>query len=250
MRLRHASLACALLAAGCGKVSSGADGGGNDHRDDGGGSGVVADAAPLDAAPVACDSPEDCAHPDDPCLLPGTCEDRVCHFEAMDCSDLDGECTKGICSDGECRPKSIREGQGCGTGVMACGAFDDCGGFADICDESGSQGRSCTDSTCQAGTCVTGSPYVDTRNCARSTEGVTCADTAVDCDSCDYPGECAREAPPVNCVQTDYSCASGGCTPSQTGFQQDICHRDVEGGSCDNGNGCCTPTGACAPSCV
>jgi hypothetical protein len=120
---------------------------------------VVADAAPLDATPVACNGPEDCANPDDPCLLPGTCEDRVCHFEAMNCSDLDGECTKGICADGECQPKAVREGQGCGAGVMVCGAFDDCGGFADVCDESGTQGRSCTDSTCQAGTCVTEPAY-------------------------------------------------------------------------------------------
>jgi hypothetical protein len=245
---RSLALLPILLAAACGKVSGSSDAGGIDHRGDGGG--VVADAAPLDATPVACDGPEDCANPDDPCLLPGTCgDDRVCHFEAMDCSDLDGECTKGICQDGECTHKAVREGQGCGSGVMDCSAFDDCGGFADTCDESGTQSRSCTDSTCQAGACVTGSAYSDSRSCGRDQTGVTCADTTVDCAACDYATECANDAPPVNCVQTDYTCSGGGCGSSQSGFQDDSCHRDTEGSGCGDG-GCCSPSGVCGANCV
>ena len=240
-----------LLLAACGKVSSSEDAGGSDHRGDGG-SVIVADAAPPDATPVACDGPEDCANPDDPCLLPGTCgDDRVCHFEAMDCSDLDGECTKGICRDGECKPKAVREGMGCGSGVMDCGAFGDCGSFADTCDESGTQARSCTDSTCQAGACVTGAAYDDTRSCGRDQTGVTCADTTVDCSGdgiCNYTSVCDNDDTDVTCVTTDYACASGSCTPSQTTEVND-CRRDTEGLDCGVG-GCCTPSGTCAPNCV
>jgi len=249
MRLRLASLACVLLAAGCGKVSRNADAGSGDHRDDGGSGGVVADAAPPDATPVACDGPEDCANPDDPCLLPGTCEDRVCHFEAMDCSDLDGECTKGICADGECQAKSIREAQACGAGVMACGAFGDCGDFADVCDESGTESRSCTDSTCQAGSCVTGAAYSDSRGCSRDTDGTMCGDSTVDCDGiCNYTSVCDNDDTDVTCVTTDYACAAASCTPSQTS-QVDDCRRDTEGLPC-GGDGCCSPSGTCVANCV
>src|SRR5688500_4529486 len=165
-------LACALLLSACGKVDSRQDGGSPaDHRDgsrsDDGGS-VLTDAGSPDATPVACDGPEDCADPEDPCLLPGTCTNDVCHFPQKDCSDLDGECTRGVCADdGECQARPIREDMACGDGLMDCGAFGSCGGFADICAESGTQSRSCTDWTCQSGTCASGAAYDNNRACQR-----------------------------------------------------------------------------------
>ena len=128
-----------VATAGCGSVDTGdADSGTgpSDHRDSGGGSDVI-DAAGggPDATPVACDGPEDCASPDDPCLLPGTCEDSVCVFPEKDCSDLDGECSRGVCADdGECEAQPIREAMACGDGIMDCGAFGACGDFGDTCD--------------------------------------------------------------------------------------------------------------------
>lgn len=258
MRDPRATLACTVLlvAAACGKVERGGDGGPGDHRD-GGGSGdgggtIISDASPPDATPVACDGPEDCANPDDPCLVGGTCEDNVCHFEEMDCGELDGECTVGICRDGTCRPKSIREDMGCGTGVMACGGYGSCGGFGDECDESGTETRSCTDSTCQSGECVTGAPYDDSRGCTRSTTGDPCGlQQTIDCQSCVYSQACDN-SDPVECTVTDYSCASQVCTPSEsTVTDNDLCDRETEGNPCGpQGDGCCTPTGTCAPSCV
>jgi hypothetical protein len=241
-------LAFAILSAACGKVASSSDSGPADHRDDSG-SGTVSDAAPPDATPVACDGPEDCANPDDPCLEPGTCEEKVCHFETMNCSELDGECTVGICRDGECEPKAIKQDQACGSGLMDCGAFGVCGAFADVCDESGSESRSCTDSTCQAGECVTGAPYTDSRGCTRDTDGTMCDDTTVDCDGvCNYTSTCDRDDTDVTCVTTDYACAGGTCTPGQTSDVDD-CERDTEGLPCGS-NGCCSPSGVCVADCV
>jgi len=253
MRLASVFVACVLLLAACGKVEQSQDGSPNDHRDGGGGGdsgSSVSDAGGPDATPVACNGPEDCASPDDPCLLPGTCEDDVCHFPQKDCSELDGECTRGVCADdGECEARAIRQDMACGDGIMDCGAFGACGGFAEPCGESGTETRSCRDSTCQSGECVRGAPYDDSRGCSRDTDGITCGDTTEDCDGiCNYGSVCDNDDTDVNCVVTDYSCATGTCTPSQTGYTES-CERDTEGLPCGSG-GCCTPSGTCASDCV
>jgi len=250
MKSLSTAVALALVAAACGEVSRQSDGGAGDHRDDGGAGGRVADAAAPDATPVACDGPEDCTNPEDPCLLPGPCEGNVCQFGAIDCSDLDGECSIGICREGNCEAKAVREAQPCGDGVMSCGGFSSCGGFADTCDETGTQSRTCRDSTCQAGECITGAAYDDSRNCPRDTEGVSCGATETDCGNCVYSSTCDRDGAAVTCTDTVYTCEAGACDPDTGGpYSMDICHRDTEGQIC-NGSGCCTPTGNCAPNCV
>jgi hypothetical protein len=244
------------FALACGEVRVGSDGGGGDsdgdHRD-GGGDPVVTDASGPDATPVDCIRPEDCANPDDPCLLPGTCEDNVCHFPQKDCSDLDGECTRGVCADdGECEARPIRQDMACGDGIMDCGGFGACGDFASTCDESGTQGRSCTDSTCQAGACVTGEPYVDTRTCQRDTDGVTCADSTTSCASCAYSSTCDRSAPPVSCTRTDHACASESCLSTAVSLPDQACERDTECRICllpTGPTGACSATGGCVSSC-
>ena len=255
MRLRHGFLACALLVSACGKVEGSRDGAPRDHRDgsrsdDDGGS-IVTDAGSPDATPVACDGPEDCASPDDPCLLPGTCANDVCHFPQKDCSELDGECTRGVCADdGECNARPIRQDMACGDGIMVCGGFGACGGFADICDESGTQSRACTDSTCQSGTCVTGAAYTDTGDCSRDTDTTPCGDSTTDCDGfCNYTSTCDNDDTDVTCVTTDFSCVAGTCASGQT-TEVDDCERPTEGMPCGlGGDGCCTPSGTCAPDC-
>jgi hypothetical protein len=247
-----------FVAAGCGSIDTGsdADASAGDHRDSGGGGGGggVADASGPDATPVDCDGPEDCANPDDPCLLPGTCEGNVCSFPAKDCGELDGECSRGVCADnGECEARPIRQDMACGDGVMDCGPFAACSGFGDTCDESGSQGRACTDSTCQAGECVTSEPYVDTRSCARDTDGVTCAASAVSCDFCGYSSTCDRTAPPAACSRTDHTCANQTCGSSTVSLPDQSCDRDTECNSCTTipggQPGSCSVNGTCGAQC-
>lgn len=239
------------VTAGCGSVSGDSDAGSgsSDHRDDSGGGGSdVADAGGPDATPVACDGPEDCASPDDPCLLPGTCEGNLCQFPQKDCSDLDGECSRGVCADdGECEARPIREDMACGDGIMDCGAYGACGGFDGICGESGTQSRTCRDSTCQAGTCVTGAAYTDSRGCQRDTDGVSCGSTAVVCDQCGYTTECDNSAPDAACNQFSDVCSLGSCQTVETPLPDDECERNTQGEPCGaQGAGCCTAAGACS----
>jgi hypothetical protein len=241
---------CFLLAStGCGKVNDDIDGSPGDHRSDGGGGDEIADAGGPDATPVACDGPEDCMNPEDPCLLPGTCEGNVCHFETVDCSDLDTECTRGVCEDSECLARPVNEGDPCGGGTMDCGAFSDCGGFADTCDESGTQSRSCTDSACVAGECVTGSPYSDSRACMRTTDGDTCGSSTMVCDPCGYTSDCDESAPNVSCRQVTEVCGtSGSCNATEeTSLPNETCSRQTDGDVCNDGAGCCNQSGTCSP---
>lgn len=250
MRLRPLLIA-ALLAAACGKVDRPTvDAAGSDHRSDGGDE-VIVDAGGPDATPVACDGPEDCANPDDPCLLPGTCENSVCHFEAVDCSHLDTECSRGVCENSECLARPVNEGDPCAGGTMDCGAFSDCGSFADVCDESGTQSRSCTDSACEAGECVTGAAYTDTRTCSRDTDGVTCGSTQRVCDACGYTSDCDESAPNAACVDRTPTCAAAACTGvSEVTAPSRTCSRQTDGNQCTTtggGTGCCNTTGSCSP---
>ena len=136
----------------------------------------------------------------------------------------------------------------CGTGIMACGGFGSCVFEEPICDESGTESRSCTDSTCQSGTCVTGAAYSDTRGCSRDTEFTPCGDSTTDCDGfCNYASVCDNDDTDVTCVTTDFYCSAGTCISGQT-TEVDDCERDTEGLPCGN-NGCCTPSGTCAADC-
>ena len=237
MRNRHAFLPCLVLAAAaaCGTVDKpGQDSAPSDHRDDGGGS-VVVDAGGPDATPVACDGPEDCANPDDPCLLPGTSDGNVCSFPEKDCSELDGECTRGVCADdGECEARAIRQDMACGDGIMDCGNFGACGGFTEPCGESGTQTRSCTDSTCQAGECVRGAPYDDSRGCSRDTDGNMCADTETTCGLCSF-GDCSMDGS-RSCTRTEFTCSSGSCGSSMESFSDPCTRPQPE--CCSNGRAC------------
>ena len=252
------------LSLACGQVSEEGDMGGGespgDHRadasdddnqgplDDGG------SPSSPDATPVDCDGPEDCTNPDDPCLLPGTCENHTCVFPEKDCSGLDSECTRGVCADnGECEARAIREAMACGDGIMHCGGFGACGQFADTCDESGTQSRACADSTCQAGECVTGDPYVDTRSCQRDTDGTTCAASTTSCGTCAYSSTCDRTAPPVSCTRTDHTCGNETCGSATVSLPDLSCDRDTECRSCltipGGQPGSCSVNGTCGAQC-
>jgi len=247
------------LTLACGSVAVSPDGGDDespvDHRADAD-DGALDDGGPTnpDATPVDCDGPEDCMNPDDPCLLPGTCEDNTCHFPAKDCSDLDGECSRGVCADnGECEARPIRQDMACGDGIMDCGGFSACGEFADTCDESGTQSRACTDSTCQAGACVTGGAYLDIRSCQRDTDGTTCAASTTSCGACAYSSTCDRTASPVACTRTDHTCASESCGTSTVSLPDQSCDRDTECRSCltvpGGQPGSCSVNGTCGAQC-
>lgn len=205
-----------------------------------GSTGTLADGGVPDAAPVACAGDGECQVPPTLCQLPGTCdlEAGQCVFPAVDCSSLDGECARGSCelATGSCVAEAINQDTLCGAGEV-CGAFGACGpdGIGDVCDLTGVQSRTCTVSTCQAGTC-TGADVLDMASCTLDTSGIVCGDTTSECGECDFVGQCT-ETGSQPCTCTSYNCSGGACTASSQSCDE-TCTRDTDGLECF-GDGTC-----------
>ncbi len=195
-----------------------------------------------DAAAVDCDGDDDCQSPPTACLLAGTCDlgSNTCQFPAVNCSSLDGECTQGVCepATGECVAQPANQDVSCGAGEV-CGPFGACTPGADVCALTGTQSRSCTVNTCQAGACVA-STEVESAACSLDTNGTMCgAPTVTDCGLCSFSTTC-DELGSQTCTCTTFSCAGGTCTAVPVSCAQD-CVRETDGdfcppnGSCENG---------------
>ncbi|MCE9577708.1 MAG: hypothetical protein K8W52_31450 [Deltaproteobacteria bacterium] len=220
---------------------------------------IVVDAA-VDATPVACSSDPECATPPNPCFKPGTCDlgAHVCVFPAVDCVGLGDSCNAGACdmATGNCIKVPINENQACG--AQSCTDFDACGGFAETCDSTGTQSRTCTTPTCQAGAC---NPVdaVETQDCSRITEDTTCQpSTVTGCGACGMATNSGCGPGTQSCVCTDYTCKSDTCTPTANACAQ-TCTELSEGDVCASvlcgANGetfrdkCCSAAGLCSVFC-
>lgn len=214
--------------------------------------------APLppvpDAAPVGCDGDDDCAVPPTLCQQPGTCdlEMRTCVFAPVDCSGSDTECTRGTCDPSAgCVAQPINESTPCGAGT-SCEAFGACSFEGNVCDESGVRSRTCTNFTCQSGSCV-GSSFQDTEECSRDTDGTqNCSPpTVTNCGACDYANVCDQDANQT-CTCTSFSCSGGTCTASSSSCVQ-ACSRDTDGARCGRNGFCsggfCEVEPPCDPVC-
>lgn len=150
-----------------------------------------------------------------PCGSGTTCGDfTLCQF-TDDC-DQDGEqtrpCTDQVCRGGECVSQDREETATCArdTEGVACGGetvidCDSCGGFTDVCDESGARPCTCLVPVCAAGTCSGTSSTTCARPCTRDTDGDTCGPTMTrNCGSC---SGCEKE-----CVCETPVCDAGACT--------------------------------------
>jgi hypothetical protein len=107
-------------------------------------------------------------------------------------------CNDPVCSGGSCGSVARTETEGCSRGStdgVVCGA-DSCGpygtcAYSTICDETGTQTRTCNQLRCQAGSCATVNPYTDPLDCTRDRTGVacggggrTCIDGICECTFC------------------------------------------------------------------
>ena len=145
--------------------------------------------------------------------------------------------TTYACSAGACAPSTTTEMGSCtrdtdgmtGCAATMTGTWGACGGFANMCDESGTRSRSVTSYSCAAGACAP-STTTETGSCTRDTDGATgCAATMTGTWSacggfsnmCDESGTRSRSV-------TSYSCASGACAPSTT-TETGSCTRDTDG---------------------
>lgn len=209
--------------------------------------GALADSGAPDAAPVACAGDGECQVPPTLCQLPGTCdlEAGLCAFPAVDCSSLDGECTRGSCdlATGSCIPEGINQDALCGQ-PQTCDPFSACGpdGMGNVCDSTGVQTRSCRVSKCQAGTCTRG-PVIETASCTFDPTGMICGDTTQLCEDCVYVGACNNDGT-QDCTCTSYACSGGTCAPTEEGCLLD-CLRNTDGQPCFNDGTCYN--GVCEP---
>jgi hypothetical protein len=115
-----------------------------------------------------------------------------------DACDESGEasqtCTDLVCRSGTCRSEMRTNTMPCSrsTGGTVCGG-ETCGGYgscdyADLCDESATQIRTCTTPLCAGGTCSGSMMRMDPGGCSRETDGTSCgagmACAAGGCVSC------------------------------------------------------------------
>ena len=102
----------------------------------------------------------------DPCSTAGT-ESRSC---------TDPVCAGGTCSmpaRTETRACTLPSTDGAPCGADSCGTYGICSGST-VCDQTGSQSRTCHQLRCGAGVCSMVNPYTDTSACTRDTDGRAC----------------------------------------------------------------------------
>ncbi len=153
-------------------------------------------------------------------------------------------CTDYACSGGTCassmRTEStscLRSTDGTSCGSTSCGSWGSCGGYADTCDESGTQSRTCTDLACSSGTCGS-SMRTESQACSRDTDGTSCMTSS--CGSwsaCSYSNACDESGTQTRSC-TDYSCSSGSCSGGSPRTETRSCSRDTDGNPCSDGLPC------------
>lgn len=144
------------------------------------------DAGSADARAESCTVDDDCQEPPPSCHLAGTCnlETNECELPALDCSQLDSECSVGTCEAGTCVSVAIDEDESCGNGTE-CDGFGTCDYGDNLCATSGTMVQTCRDFTCQAGQCTAGEDYEESETCTRDTHGVTCGAPVEECGDCE-----------------------------------------------------------------
>ncbi len=207
----------------------------------------VPDAAP-DAAVVQCTGDEECATPPSLCHLVGLCNASTqrCEFPQKDCSAAGDQCNSGNCeaATGDCVPTPAFDGEDCNGGTT-CDSFGSCGGFdpGDICDESGTRNRDCTDRLCSSGACVD-FDRVESEGCTRDQDGVECLTTACggfgSCGgfsgTCDEHGTRSRDC-------TSYACSSASCQGTPFNDSEGCMRSSRDGITCAPDD--CDSFGAC-----
>ncbi len=193
---------------------------------------VVIDATP-DAVPVECTTDVMCETPPDLCHLPGTCnlETNVCRFDVVSCA-ADQTCSTEACSleTGLCEASPINEMQTCQ--APTCGAFTACQfDLGNVCDESGTKSRTCTDFECSSGSCV-GTDRTDMQTCSQSTTDLMCGVTTCEpFGACVYGNGTCDESGTKKRVCTDRTCGGGICN-ADTRTESQPCTRIMNGEPC------------------
>ncbi|NNB89234.1 hypothetical protein HJC10_36090 [Corallococcus exiguus] len=154
--------------------------------------------------------------------------------------------TVRVCSSGTCQAFTDTETAGCyrntegkSCGTTTTGDWSSCGGFSDVCDQSGGRTRNVTTWTCSSGSCE-GFTTTDQGSCSRSTTGNICGIVIGPWSACGgFSGTCGRTGT-QSLVESTLLCTFGTCGASSDRTITMSCERDTTGASCDDGNSCTT----------
>lgn len=158
----------------------------------------------------------------DACTTNDVCQQNgTCVGSRVDCSNLDTQCTQGVCVGGSCQTQNSNEGLSCDDGD-ACTTGETCQGGvcrgASICPP----GDICSNGTCTCtvgGSCATGSFATCGGSprclCGTTVEGDlvcfesnTCGTVGV---SCTTSAECGGGDPDQRCVVDACACGASHC---------------------------------------
>ncbi len=229
------------------------------------------DAGTCVGTPVVCDDENACT--DDACdPETGGCEsvnNTASCDDGLWCNGADscagGACTEHsdppcptFCNETSMACEACRGPDDCGT--VTFGGWGSCGGYADSCDETGTQSRTVTTPTCTAGMCGT-VVTMESQGCMRDTDGVTCGSTTMGgwsgcsgyTSTCDETGNRTRTI-------TMRQCAAGSCA-NMDSVENGSCGRDTDGtscgtttygawGSCGGYSNACDETGSRSRTCT
>ena len=146
--------------------------------------------------------------------------------------------TSFVCAEGGCDVVEEEEFEDCvlDTDAQACGTpetgeWSACGGFDDVCDQTGERSRTVTYFECGSGTCT---ERVDTEveSCSRVTTGESCGEeTYGEWSACEgFNGVCGQTGTRSRTVSYR-ECASGSCS-TRTTTESETCTRDTTGTAC------------------
>lgn len=192
--------------------------------------GACVDTVAEDGA--SCDDGNACTDGD-------VCTAGVCGGAALDCSDLDGPCSAGVCDpEAGCVAQPLDDGTTCDDESL-CTSNDMCVAGACVGDAV-----ECPD----AGTCGTGICDPETGSCGidPAPDGTACDDGSVctDDEAC-LAGACVGTLP--DCSAFDGICSIGVCDP-----ESGECGEEplMDGTACDDGSLCTDDEACLAGSCV
>jgi len=172
-----------------------------------------------------------------------------CLCEGVDCSNLDDQCTVGVCADGTCsavpKPKSTScdDGNAC-TNNDSCDGDGQCVGAEVDCSDLDDQ---CNDGVCdpQDGTC-SAVPKPKSTSCD---DGDACTKN----DSCDGKGQCVGDDIPgcpdpcaeVDCSNLDDQCNDGVCADGTCSAVPKPASTPCNDGDACTNNDSCDGQGQC-----
>ena len=169
---------------------------------------------------------------------PTLCSERtVVTRRVTDFNCVDNECVEAVDTESlDCTRET--DNQGCGSAMN--GVWSACGGFSDVCDNTGSRTRDVTTYACANGSC-TPTTTQESGSCPRDTNGTSCGcmtfGTWSACGGFTEP--CGQTGMRSRAVMTP-TCNGGSCGSVMT-TQTETCTRNTNGTMCDQE----VDTGAC-----